>query len=165
MVATWAALVKVLLTCKSLPASPVEPPFPPARTSLTPPDLGRAEVPPHHGDAVQHNFLLNHTIVFKFSGCDFLKVCHVNDHVEFRFSTAVDLSASGRNQKKNKKNPKDWLNSIKIQKSKISLTDLNKIFTYPFSNFCCWKWPHDYACHFAPKISCFPWENQKLRWF
>ena len=53
MVTTRAAPVKVLRTRKSLPASPVVPPLPPARTSLAPPDFCRVEIPPHHGDAVQ----------------------------------------------------------------------------------------------------------------
>ena len=61
VVAACATLIKVLPTRKSLPATPVVPPFPPARTSLTPADFGRAKIPPHHGNAVQlqlsRNFL------------------------------------------------------------------------------------------------------------
>ena len=47
---------------------------------------------------------------------------------------------------------KDWLDSMKIQKSKISSTDPNKISIYPFSDFFSWKSPHDDACHFAPNF-------------
>ena len=63
VVAARASLVKVLRACKPLPASPVVPPLPPGRASLTPANFRPVEVPSHHLDDARHIYFFRQSFI------------------------------------------------------------------------------------------------------